>query len=123
VFICDECIDVCSDIIDEELLRLIEGNEERARSMSTDRLLYYVEHAKKQVQRNRLVLEPIERMLALRDSATPVDDNALTSSGLLHLKNRTTDELLAMQKFPQDQLSRYEPALRTATPVINERMQ
>jgi hypothetical protein len=33
------------------------------------------------------------------------------------------DELLAMQKFPQDQLKRYEQALRTATPMLNERKQ
>ena len=123
VFICDECVDICSDIIDEKLLRLSEGDEEAARIMSTDRLLHYVEHATKGEQRNRLVLERIDRMLALRNSTAPTDDNALTSSGLMHLKNKTVDELQAMRKFPQDQLKRYEQALRTATPVLNERMQ
>jgi hypothetical protein len=123
VFICDECIDVCSDIIDEQLLRLIEGDEESARAMSTERLSHYVEHARKGEQRNRLVLQRIERMLALRRNAEPVDDDILTSSGIIHLKNTTIDVLLAMQKFPQDQLKRYEQALRTATPVLNERKQ
>ena len=123
VFICDECIDVCSDIIDEQLLRLIEGDEESARAMSTERLSHYVEHARKGEQRNRLALQRIERMLALRRNAEPVDDDILTSSGIIHLKNKTTDELLAMQKYPQDQLKRYEQALRTATPVLNERKQ
>jgi len=56
VFICDECIDLCSDIIDEQLLRLIEGDEESGRAMSTERMSHYVEHAKKGEQRNRLVL-------------------------------------------------------------------
>ena len=64
VFICDECIDVCSDIIDEQLLRLIEGDEAAARAMSTERLSHYVEHASKGEQRNRLALQRIERMLA-----------------------------------------------------------
>jgi hypothetical protein len=123
VFICDECIDVCSDIIDEQLLRLIEGDEASARAMSTERLSHYVEHARKGEQRNRLVLQRIERMLALRRNAAPVDDDILTSSGIIHLKNKTTSELLAMQKFPQDQLKRYEQALRTATPVLDERKQ
>jgi hypothetical protein len=123
VFICDECIDVCSDIIDEQLLRLIEGDEESARAMSTERLSHYVEHARKGEQRNRLVLQRIERMLAIRRNAEPVDDDILTSSGIIHLKNKTIDELLANQKFPQDQLKRYEQALRTATPVLNERKQ
>src|SRR5256886_1749242 len=123
VFICDECIDVCSDIIDEQLLRLIEGDEASARAMSTERLSHYVEHARKGEQRNRLVLQRIERMLAIRRNAEPVDDDILTSSGIIHLKNKTTDELLAMQKYPQEQLRRYEQALRTATPVLNERKQ
>jgi hypothetical protein len=123
VFICDECIDVCVDIIDEQLLRLIEGDEASARAMSTERLSHYVEHARKGEQRNRLVLQRIERMLAIRRNAAPVDDDILTSSGIIHLKNKTTDELLAMRKFPQDQLKRYEQALHTATPVFNERKQ
>jgi hypothetical protein len=123
VFICDECIDLCSDIIDEQLLRLIEGDEESARAMSTERLSHYVEHARKGEQRNRLVLQRIERMLALRHNAAPVDDDILTSSSIIHLKNKTIDELLVMQKFSQDQLKRYEQALRTATPVLSERKQ
>jgi hypothetical protein len=57
------------------------------------------------------------------DPADVVDDDILTSSGIIHLKNKTVDELLAMQKFPQDQLKRYEQALRTAIPVLNERKQ
>ncbi|MEH2500972.1 ABC-type oligopeptide transport system substrate-binding subunit [Bradyrhizobium sp. AZCC 1678] len=52
-----------------------------------------------------------------------MDDDILTSSGIIHLKNKTIDELLANQKFPQDQLKRYEQALRTATPVLDERKQ
>jgi hypothetical protein len=43
--------------------------------------------------------------------------------GVAHLSNKTTDELLAMRKYSQDQLERYERALRTATPVLNERRQ
>ena len=50
-----------------------------------------------------------------------MDDDVLTSSVMIHLKNKTTDELLTMQKYPQDQLKRYEQALRTAMPVLNER--
>ena len=123
VFICDECIDLCSDIIDEQLLRLIEGDEESARAMTTERLSHYVEHARSGEQRNRLVSQRIERMLALRHNAAPADDDVLTSSGIIHLKNKTTDELLVMQKYSQDQLKRYEQAVRTAAPVLNERKQ
>ena len=121
VFICDECIDVCSDIIDEQLLRLIEGDEASARAMSTERLSHYVEHARKAENRHRLALQGIERMLALRRNGEPADDDVLISSGMIHLKNKTNEELLTMQKYPQDQLKRYEQALRTAMPVLNER--
>ena len=41
-------------------------------------------------------------MLALRRSAEPVDDEISISSGIIHLKYKTTDELLAMLEFPQD---------------------
>ncbi|MEH2552048.1 hypothetical protein V1283_008693 [Bradyrhizobium sp. AZCC 2262] len=123
VFICDECINLCSDVIDEQLFRLIEGGEASARAMPTERLSHYVEHASKVEQRNRLVLQRIERMLALLRNAAPVDDDVLTSSATIHLKNKTIDELLVMRKFSQEQLKRYEQALRTATPVLNERKQ
>ena len=36
VFICDECVDICVDITDAQLLRLAEGDEAAARAMSTD---------------------------------------------------------------------------------------
>jgi hypothetical protein len=38
-------------------------------------------------------------MLALRRNGELVDDDLLTSSGMMHLKNKTTDELLTMQKY------------------------
>ena len=123
VYICDECVDVCIDIIDEKLLRLIEGDEATAREMSTDRLLHYVEHARKGEQRNRLVVQQFDRMLELRRTAAPLDDDALRSSSLIHLKNKTVDELLAIRAFSHGQLKRYEQALRTATVVLNERKQ
>lgn len=122
VFICDECIDLCSDIIDEQLLRLVEGDEASARAMSSERLAHYVEHATKGAERHRLALQGIERAIALRRSGVPLGDT-LTSPGVTHLKNKTADELLAMQKYPQDQLKRYEQALRTATAVLIERNQ
>jgi hypothetical protein len=53
VYICDACVDLCTDIVDDQLLRLIEGDEGSARAMSTDRLLHYVEHAHRGVERCR----------------------------------------------------------------------
>jgi hypothetical protein len=123
VYICDECVDLCTDIVDDQLLRLIEGDEGSARAMSTDRLLHYVEHAHSGLQRSRSALQRIERVLALRENPGAADDDVLLSSSFAQLKNKTPDQLLVMQKFSQDQLKRYEQALRTMTPIINERTQ
>jgi hypothetical protein len=123
VYICDECVDLCTDFVDDQLLRLFEGDEGSARAMSTDRLLHYVEHAQGGVQRGRSALQRIERVLALRENAGAADDGVLLSSSFAQLKNKTRDQLLVMQKALQDQLKRYEQALRTATPIINERTQ
>jgi ClpX C4-type zinc finger/Glyoxalase superfamily protein len=123
VYICDECVDLCTDIVDDQLLRLIEGDEDSARAMSTDRLLHYVEHAHRVVQRGRSALQRIERVLALRENAGAADDEELASASFAQLKNKTPDQLLVMQKLSQDLLKRYEQVLQTATPIINERTQ
>ena len=123
VYICDECVDLCTDIVDEQLLRLVEGDEESARVLSTDRLLHYAEHAGRGAQRNRLALQRIDRMLALRDNSSAVDDGIFLSPSFAQLKNKTSEELRAMQKFSQGQLKRYEQALRTATAIVDERTQ
>jgi hypothetical protein len=49
-------------------------------------------------------------------------DHGQSEPWLKQLKNKTSDELLAMQKFSQDQLKRYEQALRTATSIMSERI-
>ncbi|WP_414645734.1 ClpX C4-type zinc finger protein [Bradyrhizobium sp. 27S5] len=123
VFICDECIDLCTDIVDENLHYLIEENEESARALPTDRLLHYVEHASKMVERHRLMLQRIDRMIAVRSSPSPTDEEGPQSPIFAQLKIKTSDELLAMKKLSQDQISRYERVQRTAAPIINERTQ
>ena len=121
VFICNECIDLCTDIVDEQLLRLFEGDEQAARAMSIEKLRYYVEHAEKGVQRNRLAFQRIESVLRLRESASAAGGEISLSPSFAQLKDKTTDELRAMQTYPQAQLKSYEQALRTAMAVVQER--
>jgi len=123
VFICDECIDLCTDIVDENLQHLIQGNDESARALSTDRLLHYVEFASKVLERHRLMLQRIDRMIALRSRASLADEEGPQTAIFAQLKAKTSDELLTMKKISQDQISRYERVQRTATPIINERSQ
>jgi hypothetical protein len=121
VYICDGCVDLCVDNVDEHLLRLVEGDESSARAMSTERLQHYVEHATRGAARFRLALQRIEMMLAHQAKASTIDDGMLRSTGFAQLRDRTPDELRTMRRHSQDQLTRYEQALRTATPIIDER--
>ena len=81
VLICDECVELCTDIVepddDKELFRLIKGNQEGgerayqslfvlARRASME-LAHYVERGRKGVERNRAILQGIQRTLAVRD--------------------------------------------------------
>ena len=61
------------------------------------------------------------QIVALRENASAADDAIFLSPGFAQLKNRTSEELRAMQKFSQDQLKRYEQALRTTTAIVVER--
>jgi hypothetical protein len=123
VYICDECVDLCTDIVDEQLLRLIEGDAQAASSMSTERLLHYVQHASKGEQRSRLALERIGKLIASREDRDPTAGSKLASAEFRQLNTKTTEELVGMRKLVQNQLTRYQQALRTAEPVLNEREQ
>ncbi len=85
------------------------------------RLLHYVEHANKGVERNRLLSQNIERVFALRQNASAANDDVFKTSNVARLRGKTSDELLAMKKFSLSQSKRYEQALQTAMPIVNER--
>ena len=126
VFICDECVDICTDIVDdpehdEKMLRLMQGDEASARAMPTEELVYYVERGKKGVERNRLALHCIERRLATRPGEVPAEDDILAQPRFGYLKDKTPDEITALQTFAQQALRRYEEALRLAAEVLGER--
>jgi hypothetical protein len=91
--------------------------------MSTDRLHYYVDHAERGAERNRLAVQRIERVLALRDNASAADGGISLSPSFAQLRTKTSEELRTMQAHAQAQLKRYEQALRTATAIVDERAQ
>jgi hypothetical protein len=128
VFICDECIELCTDFVDdplrdEELSRLKEGDAENARTMSTEQLAHYVERGRKGVQRSQLTLQGIERKLAMRDGEVPAKDDILALPRFHYLKTKTRAELAGLQLTTQLELSRYEDALRLATAALGARRQ
>ena len=121
VFICDECISLCSDIVDEQLLRLIAGDDAGARAMSTAELAHYVEQANKGAERNRLALQRIDEVFGRRQNTSDANDAAAPSPRSAKLMQKTSDELMTMRTYAQDQLRRYEQAQRTVNSVIAER--
>jgi len=58
VYICDECVDVCLDFVeglkDEDLIRLIQGDEGSASNMSTEELAHYIERGRVSVEPGNL---------------------------------------------------------------------
>jgi hypothetical protein len=124
-FICDECVDICTDIVepddDLELFRLMRTSEENgatayptllelAREMPTEELAHYVERSRKGVERNRAALQAIERKR--RDGDVSADHNQGSIGGQA-----------AMQQKAQRELKRYEDVLSIATTVLGERRQ
>jgi ClpX C4-type zinc finger/Glyoxalase superfamily protein len=130
VFICDECVELCIDIVEpddeKELFRLMKRNEESgeslfelARRASTEELAHYVERGRKGVERNRVILQGIQRRLAMRDDEESTEDSGLALPR--HLKHKTREEVAELQQKAQSGLRLYEDALRIATAVLSER--
>jgi hypothetical protein len=125
VYICDECVVLCTDFVedpdDEDLLRLLQGDAEAARAMSTEELAHYVERGRKGVERSRLILQCIERTLAVRDGEMPGHDDVLALSRFAYLKHMTPEGLVALKQKAQHQLKRYEDGLRASSTALGAR--
>jgi hypothetical protein len=128
VYICDECIELCNDFVDDlhdekELARLLESGADNAGTMSVEDLARYVERGRKGAERNRLTLRAIQQGLAMAgDQLTPTDD-ILALPRFTYLRNKTRDELVALEQIARDQLNRYEQALRLARTALGARRQ
>jgi ClpX C4-type zinc finger protein/glyoxalase superfamily protein len=135
VFVCDECVGLCNDIIDDqEYSRLLEADEERGdrsyataleylRGMSADQLTRYVEGRQKGAERRRLELQQIKRKLAIRDDEMVPETDVLATPRFAFLKNRTKEDLVARQHRLERDLKRYEDAQPFVATVVGERGQ
>jgi hypothetical protein len=94
---------------------------EVVRGLSSEELKDALEQGKKGVERNRRTLQSIERRLATREGEDQLGDDLLSFPELAYLKNKSRDELHALQQTAQVQLKRYEEGLRIAASVLAER--
>jgi len=137
LFICNDCVGISSDVLaDQEILSLLKADEERAtrssapafpylRGKSTEELALHVQRGKKGAGHWRLGLQHIKRILAVRDgdvlAERDVPGNVLASPGYAFLRNKTTEDLLALQQHAERELKRYEDVERIAMTVLAER--
>lgn len=137
VYICDKCVEVCLDVIGEEgkfdkvfgPLKPDAGSGdsscpgalELARGTSNEELAECAEHGRKGLKRSRFMLQAIARRLAMREGDDPARDAILALPGLAFLQGKSRAELLTLQQNSQNELRRYEEALRITTTVIAER--
>jgi hypothetical protein len=133
VFICDECVELCNDIIEnEELLDLFAADDKgrdpsypvafaQVRGKSTEQLTSDVERTIKHVKRWRFTLEQIKRKLSMQDDEVLAEGDILATPGFAYLKNKTREDLLALQQNHERALKRCEDAQRIAATVLGER--
>jgi ClpX C4-type zinc finger/Glyoxalase superfamily protein len=132
VFICDECVGLCNEIIEDKtifsLLKTDEesGNQEypavfeHVRAKSTADVTSCVERGRKGVERYRLEVQLIERILAMRDGQPPAADLS-ASPRFAQLKDKTREDLLALEQLAERELKGYEEVLRIASTVLDAR--
>jgi hypothetical protein len=133
VFVCDECVLLCNDILDDnEFLRLLQADEKRGdrsypaalaylRGKSTDQLARYVEARKNGAERWRLDLQHITRKLAMRDDEVLPETDVLATPRYAFLKSMTKEALFDRQHKLERGLKRYEEAQPIVATAIGER--
>jgi hypothetical protein len=132
VFICDECVALCDDIVEGEKIRsLLKADEESGhqgypatteyfRAKSTTELASCMEHSGHLAERHRLELSLIQRMLAVRDDEPPPAD-LLASPAFARLKDKTREDLLALAQEVEGRHKGYGDALRIAAAILDAR--
>src|SRR5262249_49913931 len=91
------------------------------RAKSTDEVMALAERSRRGVERQRLHLLDVQRVLALRGSTAEAASDELASPRLTHLSSRTTQDLVATEQRAQRDVKRYEDMLSIATAVLQAR--
>jgi hypothetical protein len=134
VYICDECVQICTDVVKDEdtfwkvfslLAAENNGDDGRAaalehlRGRPTDDLASFVERSKQLAERNHLVLQSIRRKLVPPRGEDLQEDDVLST--LPNLKNKSREDLVALQQGAERAVKRAEDAMRLGMRVLDER--
>ena len=130
--ICDECVGICNDIIeDREIWELLKADEAggsqggasaiaHVRGLPMEDVTTFAERSQRGVERSRVELLRIQHALAIQDGEVPAaDESALP--GVSQMSSKPRDELLRSKEGYELTLRLYEKMLRIATAVREER--
>jgi ClpX C4-type zinc finger/Glyoxalase superfamily protein len=132
VFICDECVGLCNDVIaDKEILGILQADEanqrrehptafEHIRAKSTVDVTACVERSRKGAERCRNEANLIGGVLAMRDGGPPAVE-VVASPRFAQLKGKTREDLLALEQQAKRAQKGYEDVLRIASAVLEVR--
>jgi ClpX C4-type zinc finger protein/glyoxalase superfamily protein len=132
VFICDECVGACNDVLDDqEIFGLLDADEqaghqdypaavEHFRTKFIEDVTSSVERSRKGAEGCRLELRNMQRFLAMRTDETPAAD-LLAWPHFSQWKEMTRDEVLDLERRTARALKRYEDVLRIATTMLTAR--
>jgi hypothetical protein len=138
VFICDECVGLCDDIIDEkddeEILSLLKadiesGNQaypyafEHLSRMPIEVVATFVARCKRAEERYRLALQYFHQALAKRRGDSPGTEELLASPRFTKLETETEENLRSRIAEAERGLKRYEDAIRIGLAVLSARGQ
>jgi hypothetical protein len=133
IFICDECVSLCDDIIDREdeqgILNLLKGDAdsgdeayqaalEHVHRMSTEEVKSFVIRCSRAAERNGVALQSAQRALAIRDGEVPQEGEAFA-----WVKEAPRERLLTHIEEVERRLQRYDTALRIGVTVLDGRGQ
>jgi hypothetical protein len=137
VYICDECVELCTEIIEGEeplwnvfdLLTKAEKGDANAyqaaveliRGKSSEAVAAYLERCRRFADHNRALAQRIRRKLAMRTDENLAEDDVLRSPAFALLSKKSADELVALQRSAEAAVKRGEDAARIGTTVLSER--
>src|SRR6202030_2001481 len=128
-----ECVEVCNEVLeDREFFELLTADVERGdrsystataylRGKSAAELMPYMERRRKGAESYRVGLQQIKRKLAMRADEPVPEGDILASPGFAYLRDKTREELVALQQKFERGLRGYDDGQRIAEIVLSER--
>jgi hypothetical protein len=129
---------VCNDVLDEnddsDLFSQLAAGEDGRREdysaasehlagRSTDEIMALLERCRRGMQRYRVALETVQKVLAMRAGEMAVNEDVFAAPRMAGWKDKPSEELRENQQRLERGMQRYETAARIAMRVLATRQQ